>query len=653
MNSHRDSYLDAVAQGDYTHLTETDHESSDKLTVKSQPAVMPTSVQLSHDASAVLPSRLVTRGASDLDISHRPQTTSANDRAKVRKCFDIFALQREMEEMKQALIFAKIQNTLLKNQLPNLTDSNGRDFSMEFLQCKNDLEMERRKRESLELERNSLASKLEAVETEQNIVDDYEAVIAQLKKERSLLVEKNSELQHDLFIKDAEIRRLNDAFACECPLVEESDSQDTTRSSSISIVSERDKLVDKLESQLAEIKLSQMKTDDQHKKEITAIQKSAADEIRNLKRRMEEREQDFECTRKKLINTYDERIGELQAVISKKDQAISALLNTNVKYPANDNLLTEGNKHLENYLPSASDINTDNSDSSATVASAFGYTQLMKEANERDRMIIARRTRVSGPCGSDGELQQKMKIFEETSSNASDSIRSEPAIAVAYTNCSELSSKNDQISFPVTTDIYNCSMDASFNLIGLRDKLHTLRKICSQLFDRLKGCAGTFQILLEELGKGDAGSKLLEEIEIIQCDLNTSTVQATDVFQQLKAAEQSIHELSYFLEKSMTLAGEGRYVGPDVLVDENMVEKMRTELTEKNAILHKVSAELEEAKVAIHSLKQAEEKARYEIRTYLTTIEGREIELKKAVEIIGERDSVIASLREARSAKVE
>lgn len=74
-------------------------------------------------------------------------------------------------------------------------------------------------------------------------------------------------------------------------------------------------------------------------------------------------------------------------------------------------------------------------------------------------------------------------------------------------------------------------------------RMNALRKICVQLFNKLRGTAEFLENILETLGETEEGRELLEKINDLRFDLDKSLGEARLIADDIQSRFQYVHKI--------------------------------------------------------------------------------------------------------------
>lgn len=509
-----------------------------------------------------------------------------------RVYLNVAGTKEENKRLKAEIFDLKSQLFVLKKDLPELVNHEGKNLTEEYIRICAELSNE--KARSAEMEQTCLSQKKNFDEERTKFISeksDWEA------KCESLLLEKN-ELEKEL----KELRR--QLFERE----DGSESQGDGSVGKISLISEMGMEVEKLRSVISqqsvdqekvrkemEAEIDRLQVELQHVKEDLAKQsvyfneekmhcESLKVEMAKLQRFADDTAQEVEYQKQVSEKQLAKVLAENEIALDKRDRTIRILLkklkSNEVKMPVStekcegsnsysehDNIL-DLNPFAQGILDRINEFAIENeairkrvielgvhdveltsevgqSEAPSTEDENWNIKRCERENEELADFLAQNRTIPDGSV--DEELGGKLALFDAVNNDApeKDYLKEQFEDSMRSVGASEM------LNITMAADLLSRSVVLTEDLGGVKNKLSVFQSVCTRLFEKLRGTANFLQTLLDELGAGDQGRELMAQIEALRIDLDQSIATAIDISREVEAAEESIEDLSAHLQRSL------------------------------------------------------------------------------------------------------
>uniref|UniRef100_A0A0R3RQ58 Unconventional myosin-XVIIIa n=1 Tax=Elaeophora elaphi TaxID=1147741 RepID=A0A0R3RQ58_9BILA len=600
-----------------------------------------------------------------------------------RTYLNIAETKEENKQLKAEVFDLKSQLFMLKRKLPSILDNEGKDFTEEYLKMQTELDNEKVRRVEMEQMWHSQKKKLDEERSK------FESERKDWEKNRERLLADRDELA-------AELKELHQQLSERHGERDDGDeSQGDSSLSTISLISERGMEIEKLRSIVFQQSVDEKKLRMKMERDIIQLQdqlklaqgdlaKKTADYMKEkalcetLKTEMTKFQQIADEARQEVEyqkQISEEQLAKAQAMndvaINKRDCTIRILLkklkSEDAKTSSNSKVVEiEGNNSLHHDVPNLNSyargilnqinefaaendvirqkviewgaINIDltseiepSETPSAEDESSEWSTKRCERENGKLAAFLAQNKTVPDDSNEE-ELGRKLALFDAV--NGSEEGYSNEQLD----NTTRSIGASEMLNMTSAADLLSKSLVLTEDIGEIKKKLSVLQSVCTRLFEKLRGTANFLQTLLDELGAGERGRKLLAEIEALRIDLNQSLATAIEVSHDIEAAEESIGELSAHLQRSLLNCSLGISSVPS-----NENQDVST-LSRAHKAYRQLNADLANEKMKVNEATQLNEK----LQAHVTDLEQSKQklidelgELKKSLE---EKENEIISL---------
>ncbi|EFO21050.2 hypothetical protein LOAG_07437 [Loa loa] len=584
-----------------------------------------------------------------------------------RTYLNIAETKEENKQLKAEVFDLKSQLFMLKRKLPSILNNEGKDFSLEvnhvdfplipnlFVRCLEGTVKNEKERSKFENERNDWEKKRE------RLLMDRDELASELKELRQQLSERHGERDDG------------------------NESQGDSSLSTISLISERGMEIERLRSVVLQQSVDEKKLRMKMEKDMIELQdqlklaqnnltKQAVDyakektrcetleaEMTKLQQIADEAKQEVECQKQ----ISEEQLAKAHAVnevaLNKRDRTIRILLKKlkSADAETSSNSKIEGNSssplhhdvpNLNPYAQTVLDqinkftiendairkkviewgtINiglTSEIESSETPSAedenSEWNTKRCERENEKLAVFLAQNKAI--PDGlNEEELGEQLALFDAV--NGSEGRLSK----VQQDDTARSIGASEMLDITSVADLLSKSLVLTEDIGEVKKKLSVLQSACTRLFEKLRGTANFLQTLLDELGAGDRGRELLDEIEALRIDLDHSLATAIDISRDVEAAEESIGNLSTHLQRSLLNCSFGMSSVPS---SEN--QQNASSLSRAHRAYRRLNADLANEKMKANEATELNEK----LQAHVTDLE----ELKQ--KLINELDELRRNL---------
>uniref|UniRef100_A0A0N5AZW0 DUF5741 domain-containing protein n=1 Tax=Syphacia muris TaxID=451379 RepID=A0A0N5AZW0_9BILA len=174
--------------------------------------------------------------------------------------------------------------------------------------------------------------------------------------------------------------------------------------------------------------------------------------------------------------------------------------------------------------------------------------------------------------------------------------------------------QNDDASMNITgLSTSDASRTMSKEVDKLKETVSVIRKICVQLFERLRGSAETFQKVLCQLYGKNEGRSLLNEVEQMCLDFSQSVDKASFLLSNFEGMQKSILELTKDSSDVRMKIAEKKLDSKRSVVVETEVEVLTKKLQELQANNQKLSSDRNKIEMNMSEIRWKLEEANDEI----------------------------------------
>uniref|UniRef100_A0A0N5AIS7 DUF5741 domain-containing protein n=1 Tax=Syphacia muris TaxID=451379 RepID=A0A0N5AIS7_9BILA len=588
------------------------------------------------------------------------------------KYVNISETLEENRNLKSANFILQLENYNLKKELPELRDDNGVDFTMEYIKCKSALHDAENTKLKLETQLKEISDKLVVC------ISDKEKERVKWEEEKKQLVASVDQLKieketyfNENVLDKYRTGKLPDESGPSSSSVYDSDASQAESS----IFSERDQQLDVLQQKMAidfvknEVMrrnfLKQidgltidLKEKDGKLQQLTnelEVERNVRKEMQVENVRLQDMFSESEKCKEALKDQLEENRKQYQIDVFKRDRAINALMRRceAARIPeatayANENdkvfsdvagilhrvqeIDDENMKIREKAIKLATEDGASLEDlTSSDILSAGGDVSEVnvKQIIEKNKKIAKyldaeciKQQQSMDPSLRE-EVQCKMAAFDaiETSDDSS-SVVVQPIHSEISVNTGGVTANN----------ILNASRIMNREVEGLQKKIDVIRKICVQLFEKLRGSAATLQKILDQLYGNGEGHSLLEEVEAMHLDFNQSVNTADYLSSNFEVVQKSLLELTEVFERSVIPQLYNTLDGCEVSL-----------LTEKDCFNE---GQLKTLKKELDTEREKASSARAEVEELTKKMQQLEMDNKK---ILSDRDVIEMNMAEVRS----
>lgn len=508
---------------------------------------------------------------------------------------NIAETKEENKQLREEIFDSKSQLLLLKRKLLPILDSQGKDFSEEYLMMLKGLDNEKIRQAELkqicqlrnkkldEGKSQTLSERNDWEKERERLLMNMNELTSELKKARQQLLEKHGERD-------------------DC-----NESQGDSSLSTISLISERGMEIERLRSAVLQQNVDEKKFRMKMEQNIIQLQEQlklaqdnlAKQNINYTKEKTRCETLKTEMTKLQQVVTearqeveYQKQISEEQLAkahaineiaLNKRDRTIRILLKklksvdpqasstskieaSNLSSLRHDvpnlnpyaqailhqiNEFTVENDAIRKKVIEWGAINIDLTaeiESSETAStedeSSEWNTKHCERENEKLAVFLAQNKTIPD-ISNEEELREKLALFDAVSNSGRRCSKEELDDTPRNMRASEM------LNITSTADLLSKSLTLTEDLGEIKKKLSVLQSSCTRLFEKLRGTANFLQTLLDELGSGDQGRELLAKIEALRIDLDHSLATAIDISRDVEAAEEGIGDLSAHLQQSL------------------------------------------------------------------------------------------------------
>ncbi|VDK17346.1 unnamed protein product [Anisakis simplex] len=515
--------------------------------------------------------------------SNNKVTTPQNafqEAAKIsrNKFVNMSEANEELQRVKDENFELKKEIFILKRELPNVIDADGKDIIAEYIECRDKIFNAETRRMVLEeelrtmkMEMNDQKRKFEQDREElncrwKNAIEERDSLSEELAKvgyfvsDESISNNINMKERRELFASTRLTNKLQvELSALQSNAIQHcvsSDEQGDSTLENLSIMSTRDKVIedlkgtllemtvkesglrDKVDSLIAEIESSKKKLNEEKELRISAERSLANLQI----------QYDQLTEEKKLVESkWEGEMKKWKSDIDKRDKAINSLLR---KLEQTNSLLMM-NSTGRNTRNGDSEMNNEDGGMSASEEidqSSIWDAERLRAENSEINKELARNQQLPTSQSFTDMMNLKHKeisvgvSFHKESSIREDEIRTN---SMMNPNVSEMASM---------AGLYDCSLVAVQHLDTVGTKISQLHKICYRLFEKLRGCADFLQSLLDQLGNSEKGQALIDEIHAMRLDFDQSEMEASELLKGVEEAKRGIDEFKDVLSKSIEIS---------------------------------------------------------------------------------------------------
>ncbi|VDM45501.1 unnamed protein product [Toxocara canis] len=481
---------------------------------------------------------------------------SASSSTIRRQYVDIKEKIEENKKLKAENFELKTKLFIVMRELPVIKDQEGKDFTEDYLKCRDQLFNEQTRR--MEAEEQLRTAELEIMELNRKHEEEVEELAARnmrLREERDRLNDVYSMQQRELNAKVQQVSKLTaqvESISRQIVTEDGDESLADTSMSNVSVMSSRDRIIEELKGALLEMTVKEkqrthmLEKMDSLNADLTRLNSELDAQQKVLHEERELRMRTAQC-----VTQLQDQLGEAERNADALKQDIGCVAPENI---------TDDNPVVRNLLGRIAEISTTNSslrdevqrlkkagafdeafelnedlDRSTDDESSVWDPSRLRTENKKAAAVLAR----EGLAGVDLSCQEmlKMKMHEFDMAGGSSALRMSTLERESSLGSSCLAPQ-DLPEMSTMAGLYSQSITALGDLDTLRRSVSLLRRISIRLFEKLRGSAAFLQSLLDELGQSEKGRDFIKEIEAMRIEFGRSATTAADILSGVDGSSQ-------------------------------------------------------------------------------------------------------------------